>query len=118
MKESSKNIVIVFLFIIFCGLGYLLFYSYNYQKKLENDIPASKEKANTKELNISMNDGIARIELKEYKSKLEFYFNSKLISTIDGGKVSTNNLINVIRYNEIDYLIVDIKSLVYRIIKY
>ncbi len=110
MKESSKNVVIVLLLIIFCGLSYLLYYSYNYQKKLNNDVPVSKEKASTKNINLSLDDGIARIELKEYKSKLEFYFNDKLISTIDGGKINNGNLISVIRYNEIDYLIVDIKG--------
>ncbi len=108
MKESSKNLIIVLLFIIFVGLIGLLYYSINYQKKLNNDIPVVKEKTSSKELNISMDDGIARIELKEYKNKVEFYFNDRLISTIDGGKISDKNLIDVIRYNEIDYLFVNI----------
>ena len=108
MKESSKNILIVLLFIIFCGLAYLLYYSYDYQKKLNNDVPTSNQKTNTKSLNLSMDDSIAKIELKELKNKVEFYFNNKLITTIDGGKISDNSLINVIRYEEVDYLIVDI----------
>jgi len=110
MKESSKNILIVLLFIIFCGLGYLLYYSYNLQKSLNDDVPVSNEKASTKSLNLAMDNGIARIELKEYKSKLEFYFNDNLITTIEGGKISDSNLIDTIRYNEIDYLIVIIKG--------
>ncbi len=110
MKESSKNILIVLLFIIFCGLGYLLYYSYNLQNSLNNEVPVSNEKASTKNLNLAMDDGIVNLELKEYKSKLEFYFNNKLITTIDGGKISDSNLIDTIRYNEIDYLIVNIKG--------
>ena len=108
MKESSKNIVIGILFIIFCALGYLLYYAHNLQNELNNDVPVSKEKASSKNLNLPMNDSYVNIELKELKSKLEFYFNDKLIATIDGGKINDNNLIKVVRYNEIDFLVVNI----------
>ena len=39
MKENSKNITIFILFVIFVGLAYLLYYSINYQKKLNNEEP-------------------------------------------------------------------------------
>jgi hypothetical protein len=113
MKESSKNILIFLLFIIFIGLSYLLYYSYNYQKKLEEAVPVTTNEV-SKILNFKLNGKSIKLELIEKKTGLEIDFNGKKIDTIENGKISSDNLIDVVTYEEKDYLLVSIPTSKYK----
>ena len=108
MKESSKNILILILLVIFVGLSYLLYYSYNYQKKLVETKPTIINKEASKALDFKLNGKDIKIELKDKKNYIEVYFNNKKLTSIDHGLISTDNIFEVVNYEEIDYLVVSI----------
>ena len=107
MKESSKNILIFFLSLIFIGLIGLLIYSYDYQKKLLDDVPEVKKQEEVKKINVVMNEKNINLELKEVNKNIDVYFNNKKITSVIDGTLS-NNVIEVFKSNEVDYLILGI----------
>ncbi len=107
MKESSKNILIFFLSLIFIGLIGLLIYSHDYQKKLLDDVPEVKKHEEVKKINVVMNEKNINLELKEVNKNIDVYFNNIKITSVLDGSLS-NNLIEVFKSNEIDYLIIGI----------
>lgn len=107
MKESSKNVLIILLTLIFVGLILLLVYSYNYQKKLLDDVPVVKQKENVKKIDVTMNESNINIELKEVNNSIEVYFNNKKITSVIDGTLS-NNVVSVFKSNEVDYLVIGI----------
>jgi hypothetical protein len=109
MKESSKNITIFVLFIIFVGLCYLLYYSISYQKKLNNEEPVINNRYDSKILNFDINSKSIKVNLTENIDGLELSVNKKKISTYKDGKVSNNNTFEVVEYDK-EYLFINIKS--------
>ena len=109
MKESSKNITIFVLFIIFVGLCYLLYYSISYQKKLNNEEPVINNRYDSKILNFDINSKSIKVNLTENIDGLELSVNKKKISTYKDAKVSNNNTFEVVEYDK-EYLFINIKS--------
>jgi len=109
MKENSKNITIFILFVIFVGLAYLLYYSINYQKKLNNEEPVIYNRYDNKVLNFDINSKSLKVNLNENIDGLELSINKKVISTFKDGKVSNNNTFEVVQYDK-EYLFINIKS--------
>ena len=109
MKESSKNITIFILFIIFIGLCYLLYYSINYQKKINSEEPVINSKYKSKILNFEINNKSIKVNLQENKNGLELSINKKVIDTYTDGSVSNNNTFEVVEYDK-EYLFINIKS--------
>ena len=108
MKESSKNILIFVLLLIFVGLIYLCYYSYNYQKRLLETKPTIISNEASKTMSFTLNGKSIKLELKDKKNYIDVYFNSKKLTTVEHGLISTDNLFEVINYEDVDYLVVSI----------
>lgn len=109
MKESSKNIIIFILFIIFVSLCYLFYYSIGYQKKLNSEEPTVTSKYDSKVLNFEINSKALKVNLTENINGLELSINKKIIDTYSEGKVSNKNTFEVVTYDK-EYLFINIKS--------